>query len=476
MTFKYYILALIIGFIGKFFSSPLQAQMLSVKIQTQGHQAIKLNWLDSDSSFTYAVEYRDSLEEDDWKLLPRAGGWPARIFTFEDTLKEGTGSRFYRVIASSMTQDADRGKLISWELVDELSAFQLNFGLALSGIDSFIAEQGVKIYKLTYETIDVHGRVTMASGQVAFPENKNEALPLASYQHGTVINTDEVPSRFSFSNQESIVAPIMASNGYIGIAPDYLGLGDSSGLHPFILAKPTATSVVDMTRAAKSLAQKKDYMISDKLFLFGYSEGGYATMVTHQEMERYHAEEFSVTASAPMAGPYNVSGILIDTMLGDRSYSNPFHLAYLILSYHDAYGLFENASEIFSKNFSPRVEDYLNGVSSLESLSSGLPKVPLQMLNPDFVEEFSGNPGHPFRLLLQQNDIFQWAPQAPIRLIHCSGDLTIPFENSQLVFDHIKQMGNDQVELINPSTTGDHSQCILPALARAKELFDAMKE
>ena len=100
-------------------------------------------------------------------------------------------------------------------------------------------------------------------------------------------------------------------------------------------------------------------------------------MVTHREMERQHAEEFSVTASAPMAGPYNVSDILIETMLGDRAYSNPFHLAYLILSYHDAYGLFENASEIFSKNFSPRVEDYLNGISSFESLSSGLPKIPL---------------------------------------------------------------------------------------------------
>ena len=98
------------------------------------------------------------------------------------------------------------------------------------------------------------------------------------------------------------------------------------------------------------------------------------------------------------------------------------------------------------------------------------------MLNPDFVEEFSGNPTHSFRLLLQQKDISQWAPQAPLRLIHCSGDFTIPFENSQLVFNHIKKMGIDQVELINPSTTGDHSQCILPSLGRAKELFDAMKE
>ena len=182
MTFKHDMLALIACFVAPFFSSPLQAQMLSVKIQKQGHQAINLNWLDSGSSFTYAVEYRDSLKKNDWELLPRKGGWPARIFTFEDTLKEGKGSRFYRVVASSMTQDADRGKLISWELVDELSAFQLNFGLALSGIDSFIAEQGVKIYKLTYKTIDIHGKVTMASGH---PTSMERSSTLTKYPLGS---------------------------------------------------------------------------------------------------------------------------------------------------------------------------------------------------------------------------------------------------------------------------------------------------
>ena len=476
MKFKYPIFTLIVCFVGIVFSTTLEAQTLSMKIQSQGDRTVKLNWIDLGDSFTYTVEFRPTLEESNWNPVPRTEGWPARIVSFEDTLEEGVGSRFYRILASPIAQIGDRGKLVSAELVDEVSAFQLNFALALSGIDSFIAQQGVKIYKINYETIDAHSNVTTASGQVSFPENKDVSLPLASYQHGTVIDTEEVPSRFAFTNLESIVGPIMASNGYLGIAPDYLGLGDSSGLHPYIVATPTATSVVDMIRAAKSLAERENYTVSNQLFLFGYSEGGYATMVAHQELERQHSEEFSVTASAPMAGPYDVSGVLVDTMLSDQPYSNPFYLAYIILAYHEVYGLFEDASEIFSESYAPRVEAYLSGASSFESLNSGLPKIPLQMLNPDFVADFSGNQNHPLRLLLQQNDVVQWTPQAPVRLIHCGGDLTVPFENSQLVFEHFKGQGIESVELINPFAAGDHSQCILPALTNAKSWFDGMKE
>jgi pimeloyl-ACP methyl ester carboxylesterase len=476
MKFKHPIFTLFVCFVGIVFSTTLEAQTLSMKIQSQDDQTVILNWIDLGESYTYTVEFRNSLQETDWNPMPRVGGWPARIFTFEDSLEEGTDSRFYRIIASPIAQMGDRGKLVSSELVDEVSAFQLNFALALSGIDSFVAEQGVKIFKVNYETIDAHGNVTTASGQVAFPENKDVSLPLASYQHGTVVNTEEVPSRFAFTNLESMVGPIMASNGYIGIAPDYLGLGDSSGLHPYIVAKPTATSVVDMIRAAKSLAEQENYTVSDQLFLFGYSEGGYATMAAHQELEHQHAGEFSVTASAPMAGPYDVSGVLVDTMLSDQPYSNPFYLAYILLAYHDVYGLFENASEMFSESFAPRVESYLDGVSSFESLNSGLPKIPVQMLNPEFVADFSGNPNHPVRLLLEQNDVYQWAPQAPVRLVHCAGDLTVPFENSQLAFEHFQSLGIESVELINPFAAGDHSQCILPALTNAKTWFDGIKE
>ncbi|MBT5925789.1 MAG: prolyl oligopeptidase family serine peptidase [Verrucomicrobia bacterium] len=447
-----------------------------MKIQSLEERTVRLNWVDLGEPFSYTVEFLDSLKDNDWQPASRPEGWPARIFTFDDALPAGVSSRFYRILAAPPSSDSERGKLVSAELLDEVSAFQLNFALALSGIDSLTAEQGVKIYKVKYETIDAHGNSTTASGQVALPESKTESLPIASYQHGTVTDREDVPSRFGFTNLESLVGAIMASSGYIGIAPDYLGLGDSPGLHPYIIAKPTATSVVDMIRSARTLAEQESYTINEQLFLFGYSEGGYATMAAHREIENLHSQEFTVTASVPMAGPYDVSGALVNTMLSDQPYSNPFYLAYIILAYHDVYGLFENAGEIFSDTYAPRVEAYLRGESSFESLNSSLPKIPGQMLNPIFVTEFTEDPNHPVRLLLEQNDLVQWAPEAPIRLIHCSGDLTVPFENSQLAFDHFKGLGLESIELINPFAAGDHSQCILPALVNAKTWIDGLKE
>ena len=49
---------------------------------------------------------------------------------------------------------------------------------------------------------------------------------------------------------------------------------------------------------------------TDELFLLGYSEGGYATMALHRELQQFHSDEFTVTASAPMAGPWSTTIIL----------------------------------------------------------------------------------------------------------------------------------------------------------------------
>ena len=44
--------------------------------------------------------------------------------------------------------------------------------------------------------------------------------------------------------------------------------------------------------------------LNGQLFLMGYSHGGHVTMALHRELEQYHANEITITASAPMAGAY----------------------------------------------------------------------------------------------------------------------------------------------------------------------------
>ena len=106
----------------------------------------------------------------------------------------------------------------------------------------FSAKYEVKLYKLTYNTVDVHGNPTIASGAIAIPVNPEcDTLAIISYNHGTVLRKNNVPSRM---NGEEFVGLGSATSGAVGIMPDYLGLGDSPGLHPYQHAESEATATI----------------------------------------------------------------------------------------------------------------------------------------------------------------------------------------------------------------------------------------
>lgn len=69
-----------------------------------------------------------------------------------------------------------------------------------------------------------------ASGLVSVPVKAAGARnPVLSYQHGTIFRDIEAPSNNAVASE---VAVVMASLGYIVLAPDYVGFGASKGTHP----------------------------------------------------------------------------------------------------------------------------------------------------------------------------------------------------------------------------------------------------
>ena len=65
---------------------------------------------------------------------------------------------------------------------------------------------------------------------------------------------------------------------------------------------------------------------NEQLFLEGYSEGGYVTMAAVKEIEENLSHEFNITMSFPMAGAYDLSGVLVDLMLSEEVYPDPYYL------------------------------------------------------------------------------------------------------------------------------------------------------
>ena len=171
---------------------------------------------------------------------------------------------------------------------------------------------------------------------MAVPKGSPCAVPIASYQHGTSSTKTGVPG---FQSQESLIGILLASTGYLCILPDYIGLGGSPGMHPYVHADTEALAVIDMIRSAREFIEDDPLRLNEQIFLFGYSQGGHATMAAHKMIQEEFSDEMWVTASNPMSGPYDISGVQTDILLSGEPYATPSYLPYVMLGYQAVYDL-----------------------------------------------------------------------------------------------------------------------------------------
>jgi len=267
----------------------------------------------------------------------------------------------------------------------------------------------------------------------------------------------------------------MGTSGYVAAIPDYLGLGDSPGLHPYHHASSEATAGVDMLRAARAYCASSSIALNGQLFLCGYSQGGHATMALHRELEAYHTNEFTITASAPMAGAYDLSGVTAEDMLGGRPQPNPYYFAYLLAAYQAVYHFAPNLADLLAPPYNATLPPLLNGQYTGGQINAAMPADARLVLKPAVLAALQSDPNHPLRIALRDNDLYLWTPRAPMRLHHCSGDQDVVFANSQVAWESFRSRGA-QVELLDPLPGGGHGDCVMPALLLAKAWFDSLKQ
>ncbi len=190
-------------------------------------------------------------------------------------------------------------------------------------------------------------------GSTGSDENCTGPRPVLLYSHGTTTlksyNTADVEN-----NPEALlVETIFAAHGYIVVMPNYLGYDESSlSYHPYLNAEVQAADMIDGLRAAKvQLASMSGVAVSDQLFISGYSQGGHVAMATHRAIERDHPNEFTVTAAAPMSGPYDLVnfGDTVTSPNGAVNIGGTLFMPYLIRSYQNSYGnIYQSPADVLS--------------------------------------------------------------------------------------------------------------------------------
>ncbi|HLK61324.1 MAG TPA: hypothetical protein VKU00_32540 [Chthonomonadaceae bacterium] len=371
---------------------------------------------------------------------------------------------------------ATRGSVISATQISTLTPGQATAQAQALGINT-PATYGITFYKVDYNTVDTNGNLTTASGLVVVPNGAPGALPAVSYQHGAQFAKADVPSR-NTTKETQYVALTFAPAGYIVVMADYLGMGDSPGPHPFLHADSEATACVDMLRAAKTVLKNLNFTFNKKLFLTGHAEGGHATLALHRAIEQQYNSEFAVTASAPIAGAYDLSGTQVPFLLNSQantgdSVESSGVMAYLLIGYNPIYHLYTMPSNVFAPPYDTQAPALIDGSHTNQEVFKGLAIAPTTLLQSAFVTGLKTNPNFPPNLALQQNNVFDWKPAARVRLLHSKGDTLVTYQNAQVAYNRMTALGA-QVELINLGDSIDHLAARNPGLANAKALFDIL--
>ncbi|WP_374585786.1 alpha/beta hydrolase family protein [Ideonella dechloratans] len=353
----------------------------------------------------------------------------------------------------SALADAQLNPDQSWPI----PAAQIDAGTSASGVQALTgaATCDVHIAYVLYMTRDPKGEAATASTAVFVPSGTNAACtgsrPVVLYAHGTTTEKAFNMADIANNQEGSLTAAMFAAQGYIVVAPNYLGYDLSSlSYHPYLNAEAQAVDMVDGLRAAKSYLTASGLGTpSAQLFVTGYSEGGHVAMATQKVLERDYASEFTVTAAAPMSGPYNLTKFVGQIMaspdycasVGSTDPNCAVNVGatlftpLLLTSWQKAYGIYGSASDVYQAAYAGFMETLLPSNSSVDDLVAAgkLPADPTArllfgtggMINESFRTAALANASSGLMGAAATNTLLGWKPQNHMAMCYSSADPTV---------------------------------------------------
>lgn len=304
------------------------------------------------------------------------------------------------------------------------------------------AKYDVSCHRFTYTMIYKEQEIT-ASGLIAIPLDCDNP-PLLSFHHGTLTSKATAPSLAdynTFLGFQCLPGIVSAAHGYLTVIPDYVGYGASSSyLHPYLIYEPTATAVIEMIKAVKLFLSEHDIAFDDKLFLAGYSEGGYVTLAVQKEIETNPGHGLTVTASAPGGGTYNLR-YGFELVLERTHYSSPSLLGFALLAYNDFY-LNRPVTDLFQEPYASRMSDLFGNNLSIEEANSQLSSSIESLLAPAFLTSIQSE-DDTLNKLLDANSVDDWTPRRPTRMWHGTSDNIVYYANAVQAYDRFIENGAD---------------------------------
>ncbi|MFD0020335.1 alpha/beta hydrolase [Streptomyces sp. NPDC058382] len=324
-----------------------------------------------------------------------------------------------------------RGGLIAITPVARVGRSGVADFLATAGMDTDTVRHGVRAYRLTYRTVTPQGGPTTATGLLVLPDGGAHRLDLVSDTHGTMVDRDYAPSVSEDSGRYA--AYLQASAGRAVAAPDYLGLGEGPGFHPYMDTGSAVTASIDMLRASRTAAMKLGRPLTGDVYASGFSQGGQVAMAVGKAIEGGADRRFTLRALAPVSGPYDIEHAempgLFDGSVNDTS--GIFYMTYFLTAQNRLHPLWKDPSEAFREPYADVVEGLFDTHHTEEEIFPALPATLRELLTDDYYRQVQHPTGALLAAVRAQDGTCAWKPDVPVRLYSSSGDTDVPIANAR---------------------------------------------
>jgi pimeloyl-ACP methyl ester carboxylesterase len=315
-----------------------------------------------------------------------------------------------------------------------------------------------------YTSTDNKGNKIQLTGLLIYPWNLppfgRVSAPIISVNHGTQLLKNLAPSKWKSAKwsdwknfPEMVIADVMACYyNWIIIMPDYQGMGDDVGEnHPYVIRDRLANATADMVEAAqKSLSCERNAYVqwNGKTFLYGFSEGGFVTMAAARELE---ARNVSLAGVVCMDGPYDLSGTMLDAMLGDKPFPVPYFLPMMLVGYNTMYPNTFTYESMLKEPYRTDIPKYTTGITYDETVvNSKMPpdKILKKVFTDAFYDTLKNVNSQAYKIMYGNNSYVNWTPKSKMLLWHCNNDDCVLFGNFTAAKKRFTDLGLTNIEYV----------------------------
>lgn len=362
--------------------------------------------------------------------------------------------------------------LARWD-VDQLNKILKTDTPAFAGITvSYTpAKNAVKLYRITYNSVipEMGNKPTVTSGLLAIPDTSATSFPTVSYQHGTVYGREQVPSFADQSPETQLMIAQFAGQGYMLIGADYFGLGISTEPEGYMVKGSHQQATYDMLMASRAVIASMK-LSSDKLFLSGWSQGGFVTMAM---LEKLEAAGIKVDGAATASAPLDVYALMEGFLDYPRKFDATWLNSIVILSsfaYENYYGVPGLARSVLTDEYYDIAKKaYDRQPLNPADITTDLHK----LMRPEYFNpQYFANSAYGKLIMAAQS--YRWVIKSPVHNYYGETDEAITTGVGRMAMTYAQSMGsgNTNVEAISTGKT-THRGTFATAVPMWKTWFDS---